>query len=87
MSEPKRDDDPLLASLRELSPPEVDGRVAERVKRRAQRILAEERSLAKSPALRPFARFFADVMVPAAVVTTAGAYLFLLLRAAASLYH
>ncbi|MFO0587137.1 MAG: hypothetical protein U0441_06355 [Polyangiaceae bacterium] len=57
------------------------------MKRRAQRVLAEERALATRPALRPFARFFADVMVPAAVVTTAGAYLFMLLRAAVSLYH
>lgn len=87
MNEPRKEDDPLLASLRDLPPPDVDGRVAMRVKRRAQAVLSEERALMSRPVLRPFARFFADVMVPAAVVTTAGAYLFMLLRAAVSLYH
>jgi hypothetical protein len=87
MSEPTRDPDPLLAALRELPPPEQDGRRSERVRLRAQRVLTEERALAKTPALRPFARFFADTLLPAALVGTAGASLFLLLQAAANLYH
>lgn len=87
MSEPNRDMDPLLSELRELPPPEMDARRTERVRLRAQRVLSEERALATRPALRPFARFFADAFVPALVVGTAGAYLFFLLRAAVSLYH
>lgn len=87
MSEPTRDPDPLLAALRELPPPETSALRSERVRLRAQRVLAEERALAKTPVLRPLARFFADTLVPAAVLGTAGAYLFLLLRAAASLYR
>ena len=85
--EPPKSEDPLLAELRALPAPEMDGRRTERARLRAQRVLAEERDLMTRPALRPFVRFFADAFVPALVVGTAGAYLFFVLRAAASLYH
>ena len=87
MSEPNNGLDPLLSELRELPPPEVDARRAERVRLRAKRVLAEERALLTMPVARPFVRFFADTFIPALVVGTAGAYLFFVLRAAASLYH
>ena len=61
--------------LRGLPPLDLDDVAAERIRRRAQRVLAEERRLARRPWLRPVATFWSRAAVPALLTGTVSIYL------------
>jgi hypothetical protein len=69
------ENDPLLAELGRLAPRDADDLHAERVRRRAQAILAEERRLLERPWLRAARRAFQQAIAPTAVAGTVAVYL------------
>jgi hypothetical protein len=80
--------DELLSKLRELPAPEpLDDLDAERVRRRARAVLAEERRIAERPMLAPLRRAWSHAIMPTLVAGAVGTYLYLSLSLAASLYH
>ena len=82
-----RDDDGILARLRELPTPTPDELRAERVRRTAQAVLARERRLVERPAVRRLERLWSGVVEPALVAGTVGVYLVWAIRAAEALYR
>jgi hypothetical protein len=70
----ERDDD-LERELGALGRPDLDPVSAERLRRTAQRVLAEERRLAARPALRRARDLGRRVLEPALVAGVSGVYL------------
>lgn len=68
-------DDELSQELRQLPPRDLDDLTAERVRRRAQAVLTEERRLAERPWLVPVAHAWSRVISPALVAGAVGGYL------------
>lgn len=81
------DDDAVLAPLGELPRPDVDDVTRERIRRRAQAVLARERDLAARPWLRRADRAYSRVIEPLVVAATCSVYLAWALKAAAALYR
>ena len=69
------DDDELAKELSHLPPRDLDDLAAERVRRRAQSVLAAERRLAERPWLVPVAHAWSRVVAPVLVAGAVGGYL------------
>ena len=92
-------EDPLLERLHQLPlvpfdgsldgpvPGSLDDLSAERVRRRAQAVLAAEKRLAARPWLIPVERVWSRALYPALVTSAVGSYLFWAFRTAADLYR
>lgn len=80
--------DDLLARLAALPPPDpLDDVAAERVRRRAHAVLAEERRFQARPRWAPVRRAWSTRVMPALVSITVGSYLWWAVEAASSLYQ
>ena len=81
------DEDPLLRSLRALPDAALDEIHAERVRRRAQVILAGEARGASTPRFAVAPLLWSRAVVPALLAATVGVYLHFAVGLASSLYR
>ncbi|HZS37898.1 MAG TPA: hypothetical protein VFF06_13770 [Polyangia bacterium] len=82
----EQDDDPLLRDLARLPARPIDDLTGERVRRRAQAILDEERRLAARPWLRSATRVWSRAVAPALLAGSVGFYLWWSVSFTAALY-
>ncbi|HEY3359445.1 MAG TPA: hypothetical protein VGQ83_39710 [Polyangia bacterium] len=82
-----RDDEDLDRELGALPRGDLDPLRAERLRRAAQRVLAEERRLAGRPARRAAVRLWGRVLEPALVAGATGVYLVWAVQKVLSLYQ
>ena len=85
-SDPEPEAD-LLERLARLSSAPPDDLLSERVRRRAQSVLAAEKRLAARPWLVPVERVWSRALYPALVTSAVGSYLVWAIRTAADLYR